>query len=341
VGVALFLNIVTALLEIELVRMFLSVVAVFTFVAIGGAMFLVLMERKVSAWIQARIGPRHVGPGGVLQTIADTVKILQKEHIVSAQADRFMFSLAPIMVAVAALLSYVVLPWGPGVIVRDLNVGLLYFAAVSSVGVIGILIGGWASNNKYSLYGGLRSAAQMISYEIPLGLALLTVAVLTGTLSTAKIVEAQPYPLLYYPFILVNAFIFITAATAETNRVPFDLPEAESELVAGYFSEYTPMRFAVFQLGEYGALFANSALFVTMFLGGWRGPFDLPLIGAVGSGIIWFLLKSYAIVFFLMWVRWTYPRLRIDQLLNVSWKVLVPLGLVNLLVVSFFVVMGW
>ncbi|MDR5683429.1 MAG: NADH-quinone oxidoreductase subunit NuoH [Armatimonadota bacterium] len=330
-------QVLDALWRIDLVRALVAVVVVFTFIAVFVAMFLVLMERKVSAWIQARIGPKHVGPHGTLQTLADTIKLLQKENIVPARADVLLFSVAPVLVAVSGLLAYVVLPWGPGVIVRDLNVGLVYFAAVLSVGVVGVLVGGWASNNKYALLGGLRSAAQMVSYEIPLGLAIATMAILTGTLSTVRIVEAQPYPWYLYPFVAINALVFLTAATAETNRIPFDLPEAESELVAGYFSEYTGMRFALFQLGEYGSLFASSALFVTMFLGGWRGPFDLPLVGPVASGVFWFLLKSYAIVFFLMWVRWTYPRFRIDQLLNLAWKILIPVGLVNLLIVGFLV----
>ncbi|MDR7415027.1 MAG: NADH-quinone oxidoreductase subunit NuoH [Armatimonadota bacterium] len=321
----------------EAIRMVLSVVIVFTFVAVGVALFLVLMERKVSAWVQARIGPRHVGPYGTLQTLADLLKLLQKEHILPAGADRLMFGVAPVVVAVAALMSYVVLPWGPGVIVRDLGVGVLYFAAVLSLEVVGILTAGWASNNKYALLGGLRSAAQMVSYELPLGFSILTVATIAGTLSTVRIVEAQPYPWYTYPSVLLAGLVFLVAATAESNRIPFDLPEAESELVAGYFSEYSPLRFALFQLGEYGSLFATSALFVTLFLGGWRGPFEIPLVGPVVDGIFWFLLKTYAVVFFFMWVRWTYPRFRIDQLLNVSWKLLLPLSLANLLLAGLLV----
>jgi len=325
---------------VEVVRIVLSVLLVFTFAAVGVGLFLVLMERKISAWVQARIGPRHVGPYGTLQTLADLLKMLQKEHILPAGADRVMFELSPIVVAVAALMSYVVLPWGPGLIVRDLGVGVLYFAAVLSLEVIGILTGGWASNNKYALLGGLRSAAQMVSYELPLGFSILTVATVVGTLSTVRIVESQPYPWHTYPSVIVAGAVFLVAATAESNRIPFDLPEAESELVAGYFSEYSPLRFALFQLGEYGSLFATSALFVTMFLGGWRGPFELPVVGSVLSGIFWFLLKTYAVVFFFMWVRWTYPRFRIDQLLNVSWKILLPVSLANLLLAGLLVAWG-
>ncbi len=312
--------------------------AVFTFVAVGGPLFLVLAERKISAWIQARVGPKHVGPHGLLQTVADTLKLLYKENIVPHRADVALFSVAPVLVAVAALLAWVVIPFAPGWVVRDLNVGVLYFAAVSSLTVIGILTGGWASNNKYSLLGGLRSAAQMVSYELPLGFSLLLVATITGTLSTVQIVEAQPYPAYLYPSVVVAALVFLVAATAEANRIPFDLPEAEAELVAGYFSEYTPMRFALFQLGEYGSLLASSALFTTLFLGGWKGPFSVPGVGPVGNGLLWFLVKTYAVVFFLMWVRWTYPRFRIDQLLGISWKLLLPVSMVNLLVAGLLVV---
>ncbi len=327
-----------ALWKAELLRMVVLAAVLFTFLAVGGALFLVLAERKISAWIQARIGPKHVGPHGLLQTVADTVKLLQKESIIPYRADVALFTAAPVLVAVAALLAWVVIPFAPGLVVRDLNVGILYFTAVSSLTVIGILTGGWASNNKYSLLGGLRSAAQMVSYELPLGFSLLVVATLTGTLSTVRIVEAQPYPAHFYPSVIVAAAVFLVAATAEANRIPFDLPEAEAELVAGYFSEYTPMRFALFQLGEYGALLASSALFTTLFLGGWKGPFVLPWVGPVVNGTVWFLLKTYAVVFFLMWVRWTYPRFRIDQLLNVSWKVLLPVSMVNLLLAGVLVV---
>lgn len=329
-----------ALWQVEFLRMVVLAAVVFTFLAVGGPLFLVLAERKISAWIQARVGPKHVGPHGILQTVADTVKLLQKESIVPHRADVVLFTAAPVLVAVAALLDWIVIPFAPGVIVRDLNVGILYFAAVSSLTVIGILTGGWASNNKYSLLGGLRSAAQMVSYELPLGFSLLVVATLTGTLSTVRIVEAQPYPAHFYPSVIVAAVVFLIAATAEANRIPFDLPEAEAELVAGYFSEYTPMRFALFQLGEYGALLASSALFTTLFLGGWKGPFTLPGVGPVVDGMVWFLLKTYAVVFFLMWVRWTYPRFRIDQLLNVSWKILLPVSMANLLVAGVLVVLG-
>jgi NADH-quinone oxidoreductase subunit H len=388
----------------EILKAALLTVVVFTYLAVVTAMIGVYLERKISGWIQARLGPKHVGPQGLLQTVADTVKLLQKEHITPRQADVLIFNAAPIMVAVAGLLDWVVIPFGRigerVLVVRDLNIGVLYFAAMASLTVIGILAGGWSSNNKYALLGGLRSASQMVSYEIPLALGILWVAMIAGTLSTVGIVEAQAQqggwflfklPQLDYagaPFGILAALTFLTAATAEVNRVPFDLPEAESELVAGYFAEYTGMRFALFQLGEYAEAFAMAALAAIMFLGGWLEP-NLPawlwitlgiaavlvvvlllitgasrdllirpililtVLGAVLCVVmffgvqagrspvlpspVWFLTKMFALVFFLIWMRWTYPRLRLDQLLNLSWKVLLPVGLLNLLITGFLI----
>lgn len=320
---------------LEILKASLYAVIVFTFAAVFAAMLGVYLERKISGWIQARVGPKHVGPQGILQTVADTIKLLQKENIVPRHADYLVFSSAPLIVTVAALLGYVVIPWGKLgdwiLIVRDLNIGVLYFAAMSSLVVIGILTGGWSSNNKYALLGGLRSASQLISYELPLGFAIISVAMMAGSLSTVEIVNAQQD--VWFVFKQPLAFlIFLTAAAAETNRVPFDLPEAESELVAGYFAEYTGMRFALFQLGEYAEMLAMAAMTTVLFLGGWRGPWLPP--------ILWFFIKTYAVVFFFMWVRWTYPRLRIDQLLNLSWKVLLPLGLLNILVTGLVVTLA-
>jgi len=318
---------------LELVRAIGGTILIFSGVAIVAAMFGVLLERKISAWIQSRLGPKHVGPQGLLQTIADTIKLIQKENIIPQNADYKIFASAVLIVPLAALLDYVVIPfgqtrWGP-LIFRDLNIGVLFFAATSSLVVVGILMAGWGSNNKYALLGGLRSAAQMVSYEIPMALALITVAMLAGSLSTVTIVNAQSH--LWYIVAQPIAFlIFLIAATAEVNRVPFDLVEAESELVAGYFSEYSGMRFALFQLGEYGEMFAMAAMAVTLFLGGWHGPQLLP-------PVLWFVIKLYALIFVFMWVRWTYPRFRIDQLLNFSWKVLIPVALANLVVTAFFV----
>lgn len=388
----------------EILKAALLTVVVFTYLAVVTAMIGVYLERKISGWIQARLGPKHVGPQGLLQTVADTVKLLQKEHITPRQADVLIFNAAPILVAVAGLLDWVVIPFGRigerVLIVRDINIGVLYFAAMASLTVIGILAGGWSSNNKYALLGGLRSAAQMVSYEIPLALGILWVAMIAGTLSTVGIVQAQAQqggwflfklPQLDYagaPFGILAALTFLTAATAEVNRVPFDLPEAESELVAGYFAEYTGMRFALFQLGEYAEAFAMAALAAIMFMGGWLEP-NLPawlwitlgiaavlavalllitgasrdllirpililaVLGAVLCVVmffgvqagrspvlpspVWFLTKMFALVFFLIWMRWTYPRLRLDQLLNLSWKVLLPVGLLNLLITGFLI----
>jgi len=379
----------------EILKAVLLTLVLFTYLAVVTAMFGVYLERKISGWIQARLGPKHVGPQGLLQTIADTVKLLQKEHITPRQADVLIFNAAPIMVAVAGLLDWVVIPFGRlgdrVLVVRDINIGVLYFSAMASLTVIGILAGGWASNNKYALLGGLRAASQMVSYEIPLALGILWVAMVAGTLSTVGIVEAQRGLWFIFsvpPFGVLAAVTFLTAATAEVNRVPFDLPEAESELVAGYFAEYTGMRFALFQLGEYAEAFAMAALAAIMFLGGWLEP-NLPAwlwltLGIAGVFVVvllvvsgaarelilqpilillalstalcvimffgvqagrspvlpspvWFFTKMFALVFFLIWMRWTYPRLRLDQLLNLSWKVLLPAGLLNLLITGFLI----
>jgi len=386
---------------LELLKAIGLTLVIFTFLAVVTAMIGVYAERKIAGWIQARLGPKHVGPQGLLQTVADTVKLLQKEHITPRRADVLMFNAAPVVVAVAALLDWVVIPFGTlgsrVLVVRDINIGVLYFSAMASITVLGILTAGWSSNNKYALLGGLRSAAQLISYELPLALGIIWAAMVAGTLSTVGIVEAQiqqggwflftlPPPIgrLGAPFGILAAVTFLVAATAEVNRVPFDLPEAESELVAGYFVEYTGMRFALFQLGEYGEMFGMAALAVIMFLGGWAEPHLAPylwvavalgavvlaavilltarhsliirpvlilaaltaavsLLMSVGihlPSIVWFLLKLFSLVFFLMWVRWTYPRLRLDQLLNLSWKVLLPLGLLNLLATGLILTLG-
>jgi len=319
----------------DILRAVVGTIIIFSAVAFIAVMFGVLLERKVSAWMQSRLGPKHVGPQGLLQTVADTIKLLQKENIVPTRADPVIFASAVIIVPLAALLDYVVIPFGTTrsgpLIFRDLNIGVLYFAATSSLVVIGILMAGWGSNNKYALLGGLRSAAQMVTYEIPIGLVLVTVALMAGSLSTVTIVNGQAR--LWYIVAQPVAFlVFLIAATAEVNRAPFDLVEAESELVAGYFSEYSGMRFALFQLGEYGEMFALAAMAVTLFLGGWHGPVLPP--------VLWFVIKLYALIFVFMWVRWTYPRIRIDQMLNFSWKVLIPVSVLNLIVTAFFVVMA-
>jgi NADH-quinone oxidoreductase subunit H len=292
------------------------------------ALFIIWFERKVAARMQLRRGPNRVGPFGIFQAVADSLKLLIKEDIIPDAADKPVFRAAPFVVLSATFLLFVVLPFGKGLVAADLNVGLVYFLAVSGLSVIGILAGGWASNNKYSLMGGMRSAAQIVSYEVPGVLTVLSVAVLAGSLKMGDIVRAQPV----YGFALlqpVGFLLFLIASNAEINRGPFDLPESDSELVSGFITEYSGMRFAFFFLAEYTNLFLAGAFATTLFLGGWRGPLLPP--------IVWFLLKSYAVVFVLIWVRWTFPRLRVDHLMQFSWKVLLPLALVNLVVTAVLV----
>ena len=289
----------------------------------ASAMFLIWWERKVSAHIQSRYGPMRVGWHGVLQSVADAVKLLLKENIIPAEADKLVWWLAPFIAIVPPVMAFVVLPFGKNLIVKDLNVGVLYLMALSSVSVIGIFMAGWGSNNKYSLIGGMRSAAQIISYELPLIISMIIVAMQAGSLSMQKIVLAQAgcWNILH-PNMAMAFIVYIIAATAEINRVPFDIPEAESELLAGFHTEYSGMKFAMFFIGEYTNLFIISAIAATLFFGGWQGPI-LP-------GVVWFLIKSYGIVFVLMWVRWTFPRLRVDQLMGFAWKILTPISFVNL-----------
>ncbi len=296
------------------------------------AAYLSFFERKLLAWLQIRLGPNRAGPFGLLQPIADAIKLLMKEDIVPSKADRLIFLYAPAVVAGTALLIFAVVPFGQGItiyghavpmVISDLNVGLLYVLALSSVGVYGVALGGWASNSKYALLGGIRGAAQMISYELSLGLALVPVVMLAGSFSMVDIVTAQSR----YPFILVQplAFIiFFISAVAETKRIPFDLPEAENELIAGYHTEYSGMRFGLYFLGEYVTMVVLGALVAVFFLGGWRGPLLPPLV--------WFCLKVFAVIFFMIWMRGTLPRLRYDQLMHLGWKVLIPLALLNIIV---------
>jgi NADH-quinone oxidoreductase subunit H len=305
----------------RLVIMLVVVSIVILFISVS-AMFLIWWERKISAHIQARFGPMRVGGWhGWAQSIADGVKLLLKEDIIPAQADRPVFILAPIVVFAAALAAYVVIPFGPGLIVEDLNIGILYVVAISSLTVVGIIMAGWGSNNKYAALGALRSAAQAVSYEVPLVVSLIGPLLLVGSLSTTKIVEAQRY--LWFIVLQPLAFLtYFTCAVAETNRLPFDIPEAESELVAGFHVEYSGMRFAIFFLAEYANMFTVCAIATTVFLGGWRGPLLPPWL--------WFLLKTFFLLFVMIWLRWTLARVRVDQLMDVAWKVLLPLAFANL-----------
>ncbi len=304
--------------------MIIGLIGVMALVAVN-ALFLIWMERKVSAHMQLRLGPMEVGPHGAVQTVADALKLMGKELITPEEADRPVFRLAPIVIFLPVLLSFLVIPFSRTLIIKDLNVGIVLILAFSTLAVLAILMAGWSSNNKYAVFGAIRSVAQNIAYEIPLLITVMSVILMVGSFRLSDIVAAQGS----YWFVLVQplAFIlFITCATAETNRAPFDLPEAESELVAGFHTEYTGMRFALFFLAEYTNMFITSAVGAVLFLGGWQGPI-LP-------GVVWLLLKVYALIFLMMWFRWTFPRVRFDQLITLAWKVLIPLAFANLLITA-------
>jgi NADH-quinone oxidoreductase subunit H len=298
------------------------------FLALNGALAQIFLERKIQAVMQDRIGPYHTGPFGLLQTFADAIKLLSKEDIRARLTDAPFFLAAPAIVFSPMLASFVVLPFGPDFVAANLNVGLLYLTTLGSMTVLGVVIAGWASNNKYSLMGGLRSAGQLISYEVPQILALVTVVLYVGSLSMVDITNSQP-GLLVNVVVLPFAFVtYLIAALAETNRNPFDLPEAESELVAGFLTEYSGMRWGIFFVAEYGEVTVVSAIMATLWFGGWHGPGvdAVPILG-----VLWFTLKTYAFVLLFMWIRATLPRLRIDQLMGFCWKVLIPLALLNIL----------
>jgi NADH-quinone oxidoreductase subunit H len=293
------------------------------------ALFLVWLERKVAAHIQLRIGPKEVGPFGILQTIVDGVKLVSKELITPRHVDKKLFMLAPVAVFLPVLVSFVVIPFSKNLQIRDLNVGLLVIFAFSTFNVLAILMGGWSSNNKYSLLGAVRSVAQNVAYEIPLLLTVLSALLWSNSLQMSKIVESQStvWNAFWMP---VAALIYLICATAETNRAPFDIPEAESELVAGFHTEYGGMRFALFFLAEYSNMLIVGAVATTLFFGGWK---PLPFLGFLPvPGLIWFLAKTYVLIFVIIWVRWTFPRLRFDQLMNFCWKIMIPVALLHLVV---------
>jgi len=295
------------------------------------------LERRVWARIQSRVGPNRVGPQGFLQWLADGIKLLLKEDVVPDAADRLLFLFAPYFVVWGIVATFVVIPFSSALIIADMNVGILYLTAVTALVVVGVLMAGWASNNKWSLIGGIRSAAQIISYEIPAGLALLPVVLLTGTLSTQGIIQAQGWApwnwfVFHNPFTLVAAFMFYVAALAEGNRTPFDIPEAESELVAGFCTEYSGFRYLLFFMAEWGNLYIIGAVATILFFGGWQVPAWTTNVVLLNiSQFVVFFLKAYSWVFISMWVRATLPRVRVDQLMILCWKYLVPIGFVNLI----------
>jgi NADH-quinone oxidoreductase subunit H len=317
-----------------------------------GVTYMVLLERKVIAWAQSRLGPMRVGPYGVLQPVADAVKLMIKEDITPVRADKWVFTAAPVIAMVPALIIYAVIPFGPEVslfgrqvtlYITDINVGLLYVVSVASVGVYGIILAGYASNSKYPLLASLRASAQLISYEVAVTLTLVSVILVAGSLSMVSIVRAQESAGVWFAFVQPVAFvIFFIGGLAETNRAPFDLPEAEQELTGGFHTEYSGMRFALFFLAEYANMIVVSSVATTLFFGGWLRPFPnveaLSFLGIIPSWA-WFLIKSFVFLYIFIWVRATLPRYRYDQLMRLGWKVLIPLAIANLVLTGIIKVM--
>ncbi|WP_281239138.1 NADH-quinone oxidoreductase subunit NuoH [Flavobacterium praedii] len=324
----------------SIVEMVLIAVVYLAVFAVAG-LYLVLLERRVAAWFQLRIGPNRVGYQGIFQTMADALKLVSKELTGTIKADKFLYNLAPYFVIVSALMALSLFPFSKEFQAFDINIGVFFLIAISSIGVIGILLAGWSSNNKFALIGAMRSGVQTISYELSVGLSLLTMVLMTGSLQLSEIVEVQKNGWLivqgHIPAIIAFC-IYMIAGTAETNRAPFDLVEAESELGAGFHTEYSGMKFAYFFLAEFINMFIISAIATTVFFGGYLSPFgiteSIPLLG-----VFWFLSKTLVIIFLMMWFRWTFPRLRIDQLLVLEWKYLLPLNLLNLVIMALIVLL--
>jgi NADH-quinone oxidoreductase subunit H len=312
-------------------------------------LFLVYMERKVCAFIQNRVGPNRVGPYGIIQTIADLIKLLMKELIPIRKSDKMLFNLAPFIVIICSFLAMAALPYAKGLQAIDFNIGVFYVMAVSSLSVVGILLAGWSSNSKYSLIGAMRSGAQIVSYELSVGLSLLAIVVFTGSMQLSTIVESQANGWWIFKGHIpafISFIVFLIASTAEINRGPFDLAEAESELTAGFHTEYSGIKFAFFFLAEYMNMFIVAALGATVFLGGWM-PFHVgnwegfnQIMDFIPSAV-WFFTKTFFIILIIMWFKWTFPRLRIDQLLTLEWKYLLPISLFNIVLIAFIVLMGW
>jgi NADH-quinone oxidoreductase subunit H len=330
------------------IEMIIIGVLILGFYAVVG-LYLVYAERKICAFMQCRVGPNRVGPYGFFQTIADLIKLLLKELIPIKNADKILFNIAPFIVIIASFMAIAAIPFAKGLHALDFNIGVLYVMAVSSMGVIGILLAGWSSNNKYSLIGAMRSGAQIVSYELSVGLSLITIVILAGSLQFSTIVEGQRNGWFIFTGhipAIIAFLVFLVASTAETNRGPFDLAEAESELTAGFHTEYSGIKFAFFFLAEYMNMFIVASIAATVFLGGWM-PFHIGGWEAF-NGImdyippfIWYIGKTAFVIFLMMWFKWTFPRLRIDQLLTLEWKYLLPINLFNIILMAFIVLMGW
>jgi len=324
--------------SLSILEMILIALAYLGFFAVAG-LFLVLMERRVAAWFQLRIGPNRVGYQGILQTMADALKLVSKELTGTVKADKFLYNLAPYFVIISALMGLAVLPFAQNIQAFDINIGIFFLIAISSIGVIGILLGGWASNNKFALIGAMRSGVQTISYELSVALSLLTMVLIAGSLQLSEIVEVQKQGWLivqgHIPAIIAF-MVFIIAGTAETNRAPFDLVEAESELGAGFHTEYSGMKFAYFFLAEFINMFIIASIATTIFFGAWLSPFGITE-SIPWLGVFWFMAKAMVLVFLMMWFRWTFPRLRVDQLLTLEWKYLLPINLVNIVIMALMV----
>ncbi|MBK7854076.1 MAG: NADH-quinone oxidoreductase subunit NuoH [Bacteroidetes bacterium] len=332
----------------ELIFKIIFVVAVFT-VSLVVAMYSTYAERKVAAFLQDRIGPNRAGPFGILQPMADGVKMFMKEEIIPAKADKFLFIMGPCLMMLTACMTGVVIPWGDSLIINgqtylmqitDVNIGILYVFAVVSIGVYGIMIGGWASNNKYSLMGALRASAQMVSYELAMGMAIIALVMTTGTLSIREIVEQQHgwhWNVIAQP---LGFLLFIVCAFAECNRTPFDLPECETELVGGYHTEYSSMKLGFYLFAEYINMFISAAVISALYFGGYNMPFldsfDLSHNTVALLGTLFYFAKIFFFIFFFMWIRWTLPRFRYDQLMHLGWKIMIPLAIINVLLTGLF-----
>lgn len=330
---------------IECVAIGIGIILLYALLAI----VLIYMERKICGFFQCRLGPNRVGKWGSIQVLCDVLKMLTKEIFTPQSADRFLYALAPFMVIIASFLTFACLPFNKGAEILDFNVGVFFMLAASGIGVVGILLAGWGSNNKFSLIGAMRSGAQIISYELSVGLSILTMVMLTGTMQFSEIVNLQADGWFIFKGhlpALIAFVIYLIAGNAECNRGPFDLPEAESELTAGYHTEYSGMHFGFFYLAEYLNMFIVAGMATTIFLGGWM-PFHLSGLDAFNQvmdyipGFVWFFGKAFFVVFLLMWIKWTFPRLRIDQILSLEWKYLVPISMVNLFIMALCVVFNW